>query len=209
MAAYADDLRYFYSEDLSDVTEEVAVNGVASAKSTRLEPGRYIARVGTLVADPTLLWLKQGDWDDVVAEDSVPSTPFMIGGTLSRAVDLRALNEPLLTFMVRASDREGLAGILNSHTTTASFEYNDNGGAGDSQIIRTVGSFVGEGYAVGEVVQVSGTALNDGLYTIKTVAVLILTLDGLVLADEGPLSSTLKASGTSVVTITKISRDLR
>jgi hypothetical protein len=80
---------------------------------------------------------------------------------------------------------------------TESFTYNDNGGAGDSEITRGSGSFVDEGFAVGASVTVSGTVSNNGTYPVKTVAALTLTLEGIVLTDEGPVSSTVRGDNVN------------
>ena len=51
------------------------------------------------------------------------------------------------------------------------------------------GSFVSDGYLAGQQLTVTGTTLNDGTYTLATVAATVLTL---ILSDtlvaEGPLS---------------------
>ncbi len=57
--------------------------------------------------------------------------------------------------------------------------------AGDT-ITRASGNFVNDGYAVGERVDVSGSASNDGKYTINNVAATVLTVDE-NLTNEGPV----------------------
>jgi hypothetical protein len=71
------------------------------------------------------LWLRVGD-EDVVAAEAVPSMHFSVGGTTTTAADQRALNEVLMTFMVRGSPaydgrqtskrRDSIAGILDAGT---------------------------------------------------------------------------------------------
>ena len=116
MSAHADDLRYFYAEDLGD-SEEVSASGV-TAKTAVLTPGRYVVRVRSVAGGATTAWFRQGVQADVVAASAVPSAPFIIGGTTTTAADQRLQNEVLFTFMVRASGKTGLAVILNAGTAT-------------------------------------------------------------------------------------------
>lgn len=88
-------------------------------------------------------------------------------------------------------------GVYVRPDLTASLTYNDNGGAGDSEITQGSGDFAEEGFVAGEDVIVTGTTSNNGTFAIKAVAALTLTLDGIVLTDEGPVSSTLRGSNVN------------
>lgn len=89
-----------------------------------------------------------------------------------------------------------VAVFRRAFTDGVSLTYNDNDGTGNSEITRGAGSFIRDGHRVGESVTVSGTASNDGTYTVTAVAALTLTLSGIVLTDEGPIASDLL--GTAV-----------
>jgi len=84
---------------------------------------------------------------------------------------------------------------------SGSLTYNDNNGGGDSEITEAGVDFPALGFYDGGKVLVSGTTLNDGYYHINasagSVAVGIITLDGIVLADEGPVASDLDATNWS------------
>jgi hypothetical protein len=63
-----------------------------------------------------------------------------------------------------------------AHTTGAQTDISfTNSGTAD-YISRVAGSFVTDGFAVGDVIRVTGSTSNDGVYTILTVAALRLTL---------------------------------
>jgi len=53
--------------------------------------------------------------------------------------------------------------------------FNENGGSPDT-IVRSTGSWLTEGFEPGQEIIVSGTASNDGTYTINTVVALTITL---------------------------------
>lgn len=72
------------------------------------------------------------------------------------------------------------------------FTFNDDGGAGDSEITRGAGSFITDEFERGTEVTATGTASNNGTYRIKRVEALTLTIEGAVLTDEGPVASTLE-----------------
>jgi hypothetical protein len=61
-------------------------------------------------------------------------------------------------------------------TGSVSFTYNENSPSADT-ITRASGSFITDGFVQGMKIVVSGTSLNDGVYTIADVAALTLTLD--------------------------------
>lgn len=87
MSAAADDLRYFYAENLGDAE-------IKSADGTGIEfkdlvPGRYAVRYRT-VAGSTVVWVKQTEQGDTTLLNVAPATPFDI-----------ATNGLLFTFMVR------------------------------------------------------------------------------------------------------------
>lgn len=114
MAAHANDLRHFYAEHLGD-TVEVTLSA-ASARSIELPPGRYIVRVRG-VTTAVRLWLRQGG-STVVATASAPSTPFEIGGSVTDAASVRALNAPLCSIIVAGAGSRYVAGILDAGSAT-------------------------------------------------------------------------------------------
>jgi len=102
MAAHADDVRYYYAEDIGD-TIELTLAGAGATEQLRdaaLEPGRYSLRVvswGTC----TQLWVRQGANGDVMAAAAAPSMRF------NPPTDVGFTNAPLITFMVRPGTRDG------------------------------------------------------------------------------------------------------
>lgn len=62
------------------------------------------------------------------------------------------------------------------NTGAVSFTYNENSPSADT-ITRGAGSFITDGFVEGMKIDVTGTASNDGTYTIASVAALTLTLD--------------------------------
>lgn len=102
MAAHADDLRMFYAETIGETVEVSAGAGAATPLAEALREGRYILRVLDF-GGGTSVWVKQGKFGEVEAEAAAPSTQFL-ASTLAGD-----LNKPLLTFMVRASGKEGLS----------------------------------------------------------------------------------------------------
>lgn len=96
MAAHADDLRYFYAEDLGDSIEQTCPAGVSTElRDEKLEPGRYVLRILDF-GGGTAVWVQMGETGNVVAQASTPSTRF------NAHANAEELNKPLLTFMVRA-----------------------------------------------------------------------------------------------------------
>jgi hypothetical protein len=93
MSAHADDLRYWYSEDLGRTTELASGSGASATLSDPLEPGRYMLRVVAWGA-ATDVWVRQGD-ENVAATASAPSTRFVA------PTDPGLSNQPLAFFMVR------------------------------------------------------------------------------------------------------------
>lgn len=95
MSAHADDLRYFYGEDIGDTIEFTLPDGVSNPlRDEALEPGRYVLRI--LDFNGGDIWVRQGANGDVIAAASPPSTRFR------SHTDVPSLNLPVATFMVRA-----------------------------------------------------------------------------------------------------------
>lgn len=87
-----------------------------------------------------------------------------------------------------------------SFTDDVSLTFNDDDGSTNSEITRGAGSFIRDGFVVGESVTVdSGT--NDGTFVVKSVAALTLQLEGVVLVDEGPVSADLRGSSINKETL--------
>jgi len=80
---------------------------------------------------------------------------------------------------------------------TASLTYNDNDGTGNSEITQGSGDFVDEGFVVGEFVTISDTTSNNITAEILALSALTMQLKGVVLTDEGPVSSTLTGSNVN------------
>lgn len=95
MSAHADDLRYFYSEDIGDSVQAAAAAGASTlvAGTEALELGRYELRCLDF-GGASALWVRLGK-DNVAASAATPSTQFLAH------TDAAELNKPLLTFMVR------------------------------------------------------------------------------------------------------------
>ncbi len=85
---------------------------------------------------------------------------------------------PVITLKVRGNKVED----NRSEVSGVNITFN----AGPKTIVRASGSFVTDGYAVGDRVAASGSASNNTSFTINTVAALTLTVDETVVA-EGPV----------------------
>lgn len=75
--------------------------------------------------------------------------------------------------------------IVAGHTYVA------DGGDGNSQITG-LSTYITDGFERGTEVTISGTVSNDGTYRIQKVEASALTLKGVVLTNEGPVSSTIQ-----------------
>jgi len=76
--------------------------------------------------------------------------------------------------------------------------FNDNGGSPDT-IVASTGSFISDGYVVGQQLTVANSSSNDGPYILTAVVALTLTVATGSLAAEGPVSSTTTlAAGPSI-----------
>lgn len=114
------------------------------------------------------------------------------GGTSAGTEGLYAFDK--FAWFARSKTR---AAVERSSTQTFTYVAND-GGSGNSAITRASGTFRGEGFLPDNRVRVSGTASNNGTsYRIIKVEALKLTLEGLVLADEGPVTSTIESTTTN------------
>lgn len=97
MSAHADDLRYFYAEDLGATVQLAAGAGVSTPLPTGLESGRHALRILDY-GGGTDVWVVQGP-AGLVAAASAPAMRFLAH------TDTGLLNLPVLVFMVRASGR--------------------------------------------------------------------------------------------------------
>ncbi len=83
-------------------------------------------------------------------------------------------------------------------------------GAGSDTITRSVGSFVADGFAIGDVITVAGSVSNNVTAKVTGVSALVLTLGAAVaddLAAEGPVSNcTIVGSNSLVFTTTTCTR---
>lgn len=83
-------------------------------------------------------------------------------------------------------------------------------GAGNDTITRSTGSFITDGFAIGDVITVAGSSLNNVTAKVAGVSALVLTLGAAVaddLAAEGPVSNcTIVGSNSLVFTTTTCTR---
>lgn len=74
-------------------------------------------------------------------------------------------------------------------SASRTFTFADNNPSADT-ITSSSGSFISDGFVAGMYVTVAGTASNDGLYQISTVATTVITLTAAAtLVAEGPVAS--------------------
>lgn len=99
------------------------------------------------------------------------------------------------------SSGDRVAVYRRAFTDGVSLTYNDNDGTGNSEITRGAGDFIRDGHVAGETIEVVGTTSNNGTYTVTNVAALTITLEGIVLTDEGPVSSDLLGSAIDKETL--------
>jgi hypothetical protein len=90
---------------------------------------------------------------------------------------------PVVTAQVKGNFVED----TRSEVSGVNITFNENTPSDDT-IVRASGSFSTDGYVAGDRVAVTGSASNNGIYTVQTVAALTLTLATTDdLADEGPV----------------------
>jgi len=107
--------------------------------------------------------------------------------------------------LARVQLRDHLPAATLSHTTvrmtgTNTVTFAEVGGTGDT-ITRSAGSFITDGFAVGDIITVTGTTNNNfvGASKITGVSATVLTLGSDDLVDEGPVSAvTITATGSLV-----------
>lgn len=116
---------------------------------------------------------------------------------------LRSKESELTTinFNVRASatDHVGHSALVTTGAAS-SLAYNDNDASVDT-ITRTVGSFITDGFAVGDSCIIGGTATNEdvGAFTLTVVEALTLTCaTGTLSATEGAVTSTVSIADPSI-----------
>ena len=86
-------------------------------------------------------------------------------------------------------------------TLNVSLSYNDNGASADT-ITRTTGSFVQDGHVAGNIIVVTGTASNNGVFAISSAAAQTLTLTSTTgLTSETVTSSIFAASKGGISTL--------
>ncbi len=73
-------------------------------------------------------------------------------------------------------------------TGSPTLTFAEVGGTGDT-ITRSAGSWISDGFQVGDTFTVAGSASNNVTGPIETLSALVITLDTLDLADEGPVSN--------------------
>jgi len=93
-------------------------------------------------------------------------------------------NGPNSAFMSTVSD-----GYISQSLT-----FDDDLASGGDSAITGAGNFITAGFAIGDTVIVSGSVSNNGTVSvpIKTLSATVMTFNGIVLVDEGPVASTLR-----------------
>lgn len=101
---------------------------------------------------------------------------FSNGNTVT-ASDVKFTYEKAFDLILGQTDDVAPLMIKKANTAdTVSLEYTDNLTTADT-ITRTTGSFITDGWEAGDAITVSGSASNNGTYTIATITALVITLE--------------------------------
>ena len=105
MAAWGDDLRYFYSGVLGDSTTFAVTDAGSTKVAEALAPGRYLVHPIDLVGR---IWIKQGPFATVVAAAALPSFPMDANSII--AIEITVVAGLARTGQVQGpSDYDGIA----------------------------------------------------------------------------------------------------
>lgn len=144
----------------------VAMDLVAATRRNRWHPG-----TGRFVTPP-----------DLEGSEKPGGAVYELKFTFEQPVEVR-------TF-AGAARPEGRIGTIMSGSPQLVFE------ADDRSITRSAGSWVGDGFAAGMSVAITGSESNDVFDTIATITADVITLTTAALVDEGPVSGvTIRAGG--------------
>ena len=119
--------------------------------------------------------------------------------------DLSAVKEIIFLFKDDESDAvDATANVVAAlHNLGATGAYVDTGAetltydATVNTIVRSAGDFTVDNFAVGDWIRVKGSAANDGVYKVKTVAALTLTLETVDPAGLGPAPTVTTAAAAA------------
>lgn len=134
--------------------------------------------------------------DAILIGDAADST--YANAALSLANDYASANERFIKIRVQAFDQKTPAELSNvtAKMSATTVTFAEVGATGDT-ITRTSGSFITDGFQVGDLVTVTNTpsGTNDfvGAAAITGVTDTVLTLDTDDLVDQGPVSATITA----------------
>ena len=150
-------------------------------------------KAGTATAD--LKWKlqarnKDGTWTDMCAEQPADNVgTAYVAKTIKGYLDIKA-NITQIPFEMRI--------ILQSNESKSSVTGTDiafvDGGAGEDTITRTAADFVTAGFVAGDIITISGSASNDGNYTILSVVAGTINVATASLTAEGAGASVTIAS---------------
>ncbi len=200
---------------LGDVVErDISASGLLTLTADESERTRVLRLTGTLTADTTVRFASNTRrtpmilWRDgsnagftLTVQNASVSTGHLVGEVRLRQNDIVQVQKTSNAVTEEGTFPTGEpmvyvpATLLGSGAAVALTSPADDLTFVDSNpdtITRTVGSFVTDGFQAGMRIVVSGTASNDGEFTVATVAALTLTL---VAADavvaEGPVATTI------------------
>ena len=179
--------------------------------------------VGTLVAGDVIRWRSTGPTYDAAAATAVRvalaaknvavRTLLFVGDAQSETIAdaVRAAaetyassNDRFIRARIQARDQYRAAALLGyrGRTVGAALTFLEVGAAGDT-ITRAAGSWVTDGFAVGDTIVVGGAVASAGINNvtgvIASLSSTVITLDTTDLIDEGPITS---ATITAYTTLT-------
>jgi len=165
-----------------------------------------VKRIAKITAAETVTFAEVGATDDTITRSvgsfiddgfAVGDVATVAGTTLNNVTGrIKALSATVLTFDGTDLVAEVTAAGVGSIVASNGFIFAEVGGTGDT-ITRNAGSFVTEGFAVGDIVTIAGTASNNVTTdALAGVSATVLTLASTDLAAE--------EIGSHNVTITKV-----
>lgn len=182
-----------YSEGFSSTAETIVDTQIASAKFTlQLTEPDFEGLVTYLTGAPTpAVVLTEDDilWDGVSAVFIAADITVDPNNTVINVLDAVSNWVNATTFGYDPENSNAL-GVINQPwigNSAGTLQFVDSN---PDTIVRDAGSWITDGFYVGQRIYVSGSVSNDGTYTVANVAALTLTLDpGDSLVAEGPTST--------------------
>jgi hypothetical protein len=189
-------------------TEKLVRLGTASSYTVPYHGLVLSFTAGTLIAGDTFsahanepMWDNDGIEDArlALAAQQKRARSILVAGEVSNATFAGYLTTMVNAYetsndrfaFLRASVKDKVAASMaktRKRMSSASLTFAEVGVTGDT-ITRAAGSFITDGFAVGDIITVAGSASNNVTGVIATLSALVITLDTTDLVAEGPVTT--------------------